>query len=69
VRGQAADPVHGGFGHPRTVDLPTACRPDQPALRLTLAKGQVASLYQAGPAIDPESVTGLGRHVDHMSTH
>jgi hypothetical protein len=59
VRGQIADPA-GGFGHPCTVNLPTAASPDQPALRLMLAKGLVASLYRARPVADPESVSGLG---------
>jgi hypothetical protein len=62
VRGQIADPA-GGFGHPRTVDLPTASRPEQPELRLMLAKGLVASLYRARPVADPDSVSGLGARV------
>lgn len=62
VRGQVADPA-GGFGHPRIVDLPTAASPRQPALRLMLAKGLVASLHRATPVSDPESVRGLGTRI------
>jgi hypothetical protein len=65
VRGQIADPVGGGFGHPRVLDLPTAtATPDRAALRLMLAKGLVATLYDAVPRTDPDQITGLGVRLD-----
>ena len=62
VRGQVADPVHGGFGPPRVLDLPgTTAAPDHGALRLMLAKGLVATLYHAEPHTEPGRVHGLGQ--------
>jgi hypothetical protein len=64
VRGQVADP-NGDFGPPRTLDLPSATAvPDRVALRLILAKGLIATLYQPVPHADPHSVSGLGQRLD-----
>lgn len=65
VRGQIADSVGGGFGHPRVLDLPTAtATPDRDPLHLMLAKGLVATLYDAVPRTDPRQITGLGARLD-----
>jgi hypothetical protein len=66
VRGQIADPVSGGFGHPRMLDLPTAttATPDRTALRMMLAKGLVATLYDPTPRTAPGLVAGLGTRLD-----
>jgi hypothetical protein len=62
VRGQIADPVRGGFGPPRVLDLPGATTaPEHTALRLMLAKGLVATLYHAESHTDPGRVHGLGQ--------
>lgn len=64
VRGQVADPVHGGFSQPRTLALPNATRtPDHTALRLILAKGLIATLYGAEPHRAPDAVPGLGYQI------
>jgi hypothetical protein len=65
VRGQVADPVGGGFGPPRVVDLPTgSATPERAALRLMLAKGLVATLYDPVPYADADEVAGLGARRD-----
>jgi hypothetical protein len=65
VRGQVADPVGGGFGQPRVLDLPAAAgTPQRAALRLMLAKGLVAALYDPVPYTDADKVAGLGAKRD-----
>ena len=65
VRGQVADPVRGGFSHPRTLALPTATRtPNRTALGLLLAKGLVVTLYRPKTHADPDTVTGLGPRIE-----
>lgn len=66
VRGQVADPVGGGFGSPRILNLPAAAQPDLPALRLMLAKGLIATLYDPAPHRDPGAVIGLGERLDEL---
>lgn len=64
VRGQVADP-NGGFGQPRILDLPTiTTTPDHAALRLMLAKGLIATLYDPVAHTDPDAVNGLGHRLD-----
>lgn len=61
VRGQIANPAGGGFAHPSVLDLPTATTtPDRTALRLMLAKGLVATLYNPIPRTTPDLVEDLG---------
>lgn len=69
VRGQIADPIDGGFGHPSVLDLPTTTTttPDRAALRLMLAKGLVATLYDAAPHTDVGAVSELGVRLDRSS--
>jgi hypothetical protein len=68
IRGQVLDPNTGLLGEPRTVPLPGAVPPPDPALlRLTLAKGLMSSLFDVTAHRGPDAVSGLGARRGHSS--
>jgi hypothetical protein len=64
IRGQVLDPHTSLLSAPRTVPLPGAVPPPDPALlRLTLAKGLMSSLFDVTVHRDPDAA-GLGTRRD-----
>lgn len=61
VRGYVGDPETAWFGPERDIALHGAPGYDPDRLRLTLAKGLLATLRGITAHTDPERVTGLGR--------
>lgn len=69
VRGPVANPTDGGYSLPRVVNLPPAtARADRAALRLVLAKGLVATLYDITAHLEPDAVAGLGVRLDEPAS-
>lgn len=68
IRGQVLHPRTSLLGDPRTVPLPGAVPPPDPALlRLTLAKGLMSSLFDVTVHADPDAVAGLGARRDRST--